>query len=1047
MHQGGVHLHVHSGFSFLDGASAVEDLVAEAARLEMPALALTDHHGVYGAVRFAQACHRHGIKPIVGAEVMLEDGFHLTLLCEQRKGYANLCQLLTRAHLQSPRGKARVRLEWLERYAEGLIALTGCRLGRLTYLLRAQRYPEAQQWLETLRAVFGKENLFVELQHTCKPGDAWIVARQIEAAQSLQLPVVATANVHYATADRFPAHDLLTCARLGVTVSEAHPLRPINDCNTLADALSWQERYRDCPEAWQNSLLLAERCAADVVPLGRDLFPRFPLPHGQTAERMIQQLVREGAKQRYPSITDQVRRRLRRELHVICTLGYADFFLAVWELARFAREQHIRWAARGSVSDSAVAYCLGISDIDPIRRGLPFERFLSIERSQKPDIDLDFDANRREEVFHYVRQRYGEEHVAMVGTFSTYRARSAVRLVGKTLGLPSDLVDRLAKRIPLFCYADDLERAFANAPELRQSGFTAQQVQQMLQLCAQIANLPHHLGTHLGGILISREPIDSIVPVQLSPMNRKVVQWDKDDVETAGFVKLDLLSLRMLSAVEHAEGQIRRSVPDFRVSDIPYDDPDTFEMIRAGETIGAFQIESPAQRSLHTRLRSQCQMDIDVSVALIRPGPIRGDMVTPFVNRRNGDEPVHYLHPHLEPILRHTCGVPVFQEQIILIATRLAGFTPGEADQLRKTMTHHRSRQEMERLGRLFVERAVKRGYSAHLAMRVYEWIYGFAGYGFCEAHAASFGDTAYKTAYMLRYYPAQFYAALLSCQPMGFYPPNTLALQARTRGIRLLLPDVNRSEITCTVEEGNVRLGWCRVRGMSREEMESLLAVRAERPFQSLEDLCRRTALHRDTMERLILCGTFDSWHPNRRQWLMQLPYALAQRHACGNLFPAEALPAPSLQAEDFTAWEKFWYEWEILGLSVDCHVMTFLRDELQRRNILSTADLTMVRDGAWVKLAGLVVCPHRPPTRSGRRVLFVSLEDEFGLVDAVLFEKVYQAYGHWVLTQPLVIVEGHLQRRGRGLSVIVQRVEPYRPVHVTNGFPEPVEQVCLRV
>lgn len=1028
-----VHLHVHSGFSFMDGSSSVEELVSQAAGCEMPAIALTDHHGVYGAMRLLQACHRLGIKPLIGAEVTLEDGSHLTLLCETAEGYSNLCRLLTRAHLGHPRGSPCVSLRELQQYAQGIIALTGCRLGRLTYLLRAQHHSQAEEWLTTLRDIFGRQNLFVELQHTLKPGDAWITNRQRELAQHLHLPVVATANVHYATPDSFPAHDLLTCARLGITLLEAHPLRPINDCNCIREALHWKQRYRDCPEAWQNTLHIAERCAADLLPCGRNLFPLFPTGSAQTAESILKELIRDGARRRYPQITLSLRRRLRYETAVICKLGYTDYFLAVWDLIRFAREHRIRYSARGSVSDSAVAYCLGISDIDPVRRGLPFERFLSLERSQKPDIDIDFDASRREEVFHYVQRRYGEEHVAMVGTFSTYRARSAVRLVGKALGLPEEMVDRLAKRIPPFCYADDLERAFTRAPELRESGFSPQQIERYLQLCARIANLPHHTGTHLGGILISREPVETIVPVQRSPMGRRVVQWDKDDVEVAGFIKLDLLSLRMLSAVQQAEEHIQLLQPEFRVGDIPYDDPATFEMIRQGETVGAFQIESPAQRNLHVRLDSQCQMDIDVSVALIRPGPIRGDMVSPFVSRRNGEEGITYLHPDLEPILRHTCGVPVFQEQIILIATRLAGFTPGEADQLRKTMTHNRSRQQMEALGKLFVERAVQRGYSPQLAMQVYEWIYGFAGYGFCEAHAASFGDIAYKTAYMLRHYPAQFYAALLSHQPMGYYPPNTLALQARLRGIRLLPPDVNHSQYSCTVEDGAIRLGWCRVRGMRGEEIESLLRARAERPFVSLTDLCQRTLLQRDTLEQMILCGAFDRWNPNRRQMLLELHHALMARHAYHSLFPADTIYYQTSDVEDFTPWEKFLAEWEVLGLTINCHIMSHLRDQLSGQGILSSYELKTLRDGAWVSTAGLVVCPHRPPTRSGRKVLFACLEDEFGLTDVVLFEQVYQSYGHWMLTQPMVVVEGRVQRRGRGISLIVYGVTPYRPTRPT--------------
>ncbi len=1015
-----IHLHVHSGFSFEDGANQPEELAAEAARLDMSALALTDRDALYGAVRFQDACSRVGIQAIHGAVLTMHDGMDLLLLCETPEGYRNLSRILAKAHLQNPRNEPHTRMPWLRLHHEGLICLTGSRQSRLVYLVRAQRYSEAKNWLDELRTVFGAQNLYIQLERCFRPGDAWITARLMELADHMGLPVVASADVRYATPKQFPAHDILLCAKLDISVAQPHPLRGINTCNSLQHALDWPQLFEDRPDAVQNTLLLAQRCTYNTLPQDHNLFPRFPVKEGETPEGVLKLLVRQGAKRRFKQITPEARKRLTHELQIICQLGYADYFLAVWDLGRFADDQSIRHTGRGSAADSAVAYCLNLTSVDSIRRGLPFERFLSMERSQKPDIDIDFDSERREEVFRYVREKYGEEHVGMVCTFQTFRARSAIRLVGQSLGISAQMVDYFAKHIPWMCHADALDRAFDKAPELLHSGLSRQQLTLWVYLCAQISGLPHHFSTHLGGIVISRVPVCDISPMQMSPMDRRVLQFDKDDVERIGFIKLDLLSLKTLHAVEEAEGQIMEIDPGFRVTEIPYDDPEVYKMIRAGETIGAFQIESPAQRSLHVRLNSDHQNDLDVSVALIRPGPIGGNMVEPFVNRRNGVEQVAYLHPDLEPILRHTCGVPVFQEQIIMIATVMAGFTPGESDHLRKTMTHNRSQLAMEEIGTRFVSNSMQRGYTQELAQMVFEWIFGFAGYGFCEAHAASFGDTAYKTAWMLHYHPGEYMAAILSSQPMGYYPVNTIAQEARRRGVQLVQPDINLSKVACKCHNNRIRLGFCRIGGMRRAEMD---AIEEGQPFTDLEDLCRRAEVKRDSLESLAMCGAFDSWHRNRRMWLSRIPEAIASVNDGGLVSPRSETDR---SVANFSPWEQFMLEWQLMGLTVNCHVMTHLRERMYRLGFYSSADLKQVPNGMRVSVAGLVTCPHRPPTRSGRRVMFFGLEDEFGQIECALFEPAYQTCGHQVLRVPVLAAEGTLVQKGRGRSIIVDAVWP---------------------
>ncbi len=1047
-------LHTHSAFSFEDGADHPEDLASEAARLEIPTLALTDHNGLWGGIRFVAACRRQGVQPILGAEVELCNRGHLTLLAETARGYANLSGLLTRAHMEAARAcgydrgsgqrpRPQVQLAWLADMHDGLIALSGCRLSWLVYLVRAGRLDDAREWLAMLRDLMGPRHLYVELQNLLRPGDRWIVSRLQELAGALHLPLVATGNVHHATWTGFAIHDLLSCARLEIPVDTAHPLRPINAMGCLAFQRDWGHLYADIPEALENTREIAARCSFDPFPPGRTLFPAYPCETGESSEQRLRRQVREGALQRYRRITPQIRKRLAYELSVICQLGYADYFLTVWDIAHWASAHGIRHAGRGSAADSAVAYCLYLTRVDPIRRGLPFERFLSMERSQQPDVDIDFDRDRREEVFHYVRDRFGERHVAMVCTYATYRGRSAARLVGGALGIAPDLVSRLAKRIPFHCSADRVAEAFVRAPELAQSGLKLEQVTLWVRLCARLAGLPSYTSTHLGGIIVACVPIESVVPVSLSPMGRRVAQVDKEDVENAGLIKIDLLSLGMLAAMEQAERQLQVADPSFDTDRIPYEDPGTFGMIRSGQTIGAFQIESPAQRALHLRLNSDTQNDIDVSVALIRPGPLCGNMVDPFVSRRNGEQPVTYLHPDLEPILRHTCGVPVYQEQIIQIASLMAGYTPGEADQLRKTMTKNRSAEEMERLCAEFVERSIGRGYSSDIAQKMYEWIRGFVGFGFCEAHAASFGDTAYKSAWMLHHHPDVFLAAVMSCQPMGYYSVATLANQARVRGVSILPLHLNESEDRCTAQSGCIRLGFCLVGGMRAEEREEIVTERQLRgPYSSVQDLVVRTALKRDTLERLALAGAFDWEHTNRRLWLRRIPGLLTLRGAQGLLGMDQPEPAVA-DTPDYSPWERYLNEWQAVGVVARGHLMNHLRPLMNRLGAEHSRQLSSIPGGAVISVGGLVVSPHRPATRSGRRVMFFSLEDEHGLTDCALFEPAYMQYGHLVMTAPVVVVTGELARRGRGASLVVQHVQPIDNTQIQDAV-NGVEAVC---
>ncbi|MGI6037289.1 MAG: DNA polymerase III subunit alpha [Limnochordia bacterium] len=1003
-----IHLHVHSPFSFLDGASPLEALINRAAQLEMPALALTDHDNLHGAVQFQQLAQKAGIKPILGVEMTLEGDYHLTLLAQGPAGYATLCTLLTKAHLAHPRGQPRLKEELLWEHNRGLICLSGCRQGLIPRLIMEGNFQEAYRIACRFRDRL--EFFYLELPNPLLPGGKRLNSLLCQLGEEAKIPLVATNNVHYACKEDFPLHDVLTCIRTKTTLEAVHPQRKLNGENYLQ---STEEMALLFPsEALVNTWEIGCRCQP-ALDLSKKHFPRL----GDFSGDRLEELVWAGAQRRYGRITPQISRRLRHELDIIKQLDVADYFLIVWDVAQYARREGIRYSGRGSAADSAVAYCLGITDVDAIGRGLLFERFLSLERAQTPDIDLDFDARYRDQIADYVYTKFGEDFVASVCTFQTFRARSAVREVGAALGWPPSEIQRLAKALP-HIPADALRDAPHRYPELRRLPWS--RYEKLVSLCERIAGFPRFVGTHLGGLIIGDLPLMELTPLQMSAKGVKITQYDKDDCEALGFIKLDLLSLRTLSAIEDTVQAIKLREEKFDYSQIPMDDSQTFQMIREGETVGVFQLESPAQRSLQTRLGADGLEDIIASVALIRPGPIKADMVEPFVARRHGEEKVDYLHPLLEPILAKTYGVVLFQEQVIEIAIEVAGFTPGEADHLRKIMGKLRTKGELDNLRELFITKARQRGLTTTRAAEIFEYIAAYAGYGFCEAHAASFANLAYKTAYLAAHYPAEFFAALLSHQPMGFYPPQTIALEAKRRGIKLLPVDVNFSQGDFFPQGKTIRLSLRQVKEMSQEGVAAILEARREGPFTDLPDLVRRTNLPRNIVTNLILCGALDGLHPNRKALLWQL-----QRLPAGGLPWAAPLP----QIEDFSPYQKFLYEYSLLGMSCNGHILSFLRPELKKKGYLSHRDLPTLAAGTKVQIAGLVIRPHRPPTKSGRTVVFLTLEDEYGLIDVTVFEDIYWRYGEIIFTKPLLLVTGVLQKRGRGTNIIAHRLEALQP------------------
>jgi error-prone DNA polymerase len=1015
-----VHLHVHSPYSFLDGASSLSALLHQAAEWEMPALAITDHSNVSAAVEFHKLAQELGIKPIQGAEITTEDGTHLTLLAENSQGYAALCRLITAGFAHGSRHECLVPWEALQENARGLIVLSGCHRSGTAQAILRRDHTRAKAEVLRLLEIFGPGQVYLEMIQSYLPFSKRLLEGIFKLHEELRVPLAATNNVHYLRKEDFPIHDLLVCVRTQTRVQEIHPERPFNGENYFASPEEMKRRFAAFPEALASTLEIAQRCSP-ALQLDQNLFPRyFPDEGPEKANQFLRELTWQGARRRYPSISPALRERIEHELYIIARLDAADYFLAVWDLVQYARSQGIRYAGRGSAADSVVVYCLGITNVDAFARGLLFERFLSLERAQKPDIDVDFDARCRDQVAEYVYQRYGPERVASVCTFHTYYARSALRDLGKALGYKQEELNELTRNITSVP-ADGIRSLLHRLPELRHHPLHGEKYARLVDYCAAINAFPRQMGTHLGGIVVSGEPLTKVTPLQPSAKGVLITQFDKDTIGDLGLIKIDLLSLRTLSAVSHA---VQELGPRLDYDAIPLNDKATFARLQRGDTVGAFQLESPAQRSLQSRLQADRFEDIVASVALIRPGPIKGNMVEPYIARRHGREAITYLHPKLEKILAPTYGVVLYQEQVIEIATEIAGFTPGEADHLRKVMTRFRSQAEMEEIGREFIQKALARGVDQGTAEEIFSYVVGYAGYGFCEAHAAAFADTAYRTTYLLEHYPAHFYAALLNAQPMGFYPPNTLCVQARSRGIKILPLHINESAADFTAQDDAIRIGLKQVTGMEEAFLDSILQARAEKRFSSVQDFVSRTIVSKDVAENLILGGAFDWFSTNRRALIWELPHYYLNKK--GSLF-ADASP-PKSRIPDFSPFERWLKEYSVLRLTAEGHVLEFYRPQLPK-TVLNSREVAALSEGT-VQMAGLVIRPHRPPTRSGRIIVFLTLEDEYGLIDVTVFEDVYKKYAKVLYGSPLLLVTGEISRRdGAEFSTITaSRIQALR-------------------
>lgn len=1081
MHFPYVELHAHSGYSFLDGASHPEELVLQAIEYGYPALALTDHDGLYGAMEFAQAARHHGLQPITGAEITVHGCLpdldlrvphpgpdyeipvhHLTLLAETPRGYANLSRLITRSRLDSPKRSA-PSLPFssllVPESVEGIICLTGCRRGPLaTALESSQAAGEALTRL--LLAAFGPDRLFVELQDNEIKGDRGRNRKLACLADRMGVPVVATGNVHYHRPERHRLHDVLTAIRFRTTLDGSHPYRKPNCRSHLSTAEEMNARFEGRSDALRHTLAIAERCSE--FDLTSDLGYAFPdfvgSDRGGAIETLAAICLAEISRRYEPGSREETdaANRLSEELKLVDLHGLGGFFLVYRDIMNLARDvaRELRGNSprahsslppgrgRGSSVSSIICYLIGLSHVDPVKAKLFLGRFLNEALRSVPDIDLDFPRDIRAELILRVYETYGHDHAALVCTFPTYRLRSIVREVGKVLDLPQGDLEKLSK-LAESRSGQGLKAELERIPELKDKA-QSPLWQALGALGEEIAGLPRHVSQHVGGMIISSRPLLEMVPLEPAAWEgRFLCQWDKDSCDDAGFIKIDFLALGMLSLVEDAVDLIaeRKGAPP-DLSRIDYQDEAVFDRICSGDTVGLFQVESRAQIQMIRRVRPRNLEDLAVQVAIVRPGPIVGGAVNPYVRRREllNDNPeyvVQYDHPLLEEALGETLGVIIFQDQVLKVCQALAGFTDGQGESLRRAMSRKRSHEAMQSHWEAFRDGAMARNVPEELAAKVFDQVSAFSEFGFPKSHAAAFGLLAYQSAWLRHYNPIEYYVALFNNQPMGFYSLDALGRDARRNGIHILLPDVNHSEIRCTAEGEHLRVGLGFVRGLGRDMADELVAERERRgPFASLVDFLRRTParLKRPAIENLIWVGAFEAMGLTRRELLWQVglwlgPESDAKRTGGRDDHPQQemALDAPyqDLSFGDLTDGDRMVAEYRMLRFSTKLHPLSLLKDQLDPDTV-SSDRLPQLRQRSKVTVAGMVTTRQRPATAKG--YLFILMEDEHGPINLIVKPKIYEKCRNAIRTEPFLSARGELRKDGASLNVVATDIRPIR-------------------
>ncbi len=1077
-----VELHSRSAFSFLRGGSHPQQMAEAASELEMPAMAVCDRNGVYGAPRFFERAKELGIKPIVGAELTMEDGSVLPVLVENRMGYQNLCRLLTRAHLRNIKGECNIAWDELPEFKEGLVALTGDEEGPVISEIRnafSQRqrilphpgplsleeghgegkanilpFPRSQSSknpnhsLDRLLQIFDCNHLFIEIQRHHLRGEDRVNTALIQLAQTYKLPLLATNGVLYATPPGRQVMDVFTCIRNHTHLDAAGKLLAQNSERFVKGDQEMRELFRDLPEAINNTSRLADRLQFSLENLGYE-FPRYPLPAGHDADSFLRERAFDGARKRYHGIVpEKVRGQIENELALIKKLGVAGYFLIVWDIVEFCREQNIMAQGRGSAANSSVCYCLGITNVDPLKFHTLFERFLSEGRKNSwPDIDIDLPSgDRRERVIQEVYKRYGKHGAAMTANVICYRGRSAAREIGKALNISTDVLDRFSN---LFANGD-FPHTIEFMEQMGKAGLPAEHPRALAfaALYQQIAKqyLPRHLGQHSGGMIICQDQLSSVMPLENASMpGRVVAQWDKDDCENLGIIKVDFLGLGMMSVIQDSVELAHKLGRPVDIAQLPENDPKTFAMIRAADTIGVFQIESRAQMATLPRMKPENFYDIVIEVAIIRPGPIQGNLMHPYLRRRSGKEKVTYYHPDLEPVLERTKGIPLFQEQMLEMAMKMTDFTASEAEELRRALSFHRSDEKMRKVEQKLRDALRRKGYNQDVIDNVAGAVTSFALYGFPESHAISFAHLAYATAYLKAHRAPEFYASLLNNQPMGFYSSATLIKDGKRHGLKFRPVCVEKSDWFCTVEEDDsVRLGFCVAQGVNEQDARSMLQQRDRLPFTSIDDFKWRTTFSKDALRTLAEIGALNKLAKHRREAMWEVEKELIK----DDLFFKEpsnrtaALPHPgplplgegqgegersnfpeSCPLAPMTSPERLHADYTGMRLTTGPHPMELLREKCDGLHVWRASDLTQARHGEVIRIAGNVICRQRPGTAKG--FVFISLEDETGISNAIVSPSLFEELRLLITQESFLLIEGVLQNSENVIHVRANKIE----------------------
>lgn len=1035
-----VHLHLHSEYSLLDGACRIDDLVKELERLESPACAITDHGNMYGVIKFYKSAKSKGIKPIIGCEIYVspgsmteknpqEENHHLVLLAMDETGYRNLSRIVSIAYLNGFYYKPRADKSLLEEYNEGIIALSSCIQGEISKLILKGDINGAKSAIDWYRSIF-KDRFYLELQNHGMEEEVRVNEVMKKLAKEMSIPLVVTNDVHYLKREDALYHDILLGVQTNKKIDDPDKMRfPTNEFY-LKTREELEEIFQDVPEALENTLEIAERCNIELT-FGKYHIPDYPVPEGETTVSYFKKLVEDGFRRRYgDNPPREARERLEKEISVIEMMGFPGYFLIVWDVVHFAKTHNIMVGpGRGSAAGSMVSYCLGITDVEPLSMGLLFERFLNPERISMPDIDIDFADEKRQEIIRYVTEKYGSDKVCQIITFGTMAARGAIRDVGRVLNIPYSDVDRLAKLVP---FGSSISEALESSIELKEIYEREEWAKNIIDFAKILEGMPRHASTHAAGVVISKFPIMDLVPLQRGPEGDVMTQFEMGDLEELGLLKMDFLGLRTLTLLENTVKIIKDTTgEEINLNSLPLDDEKTYRLLQEGETIGVFQLESSGMRKLLRDMKPECFEDISSVLALYRPGPLGSGMVSDFVRRKRGEEPVKYPHPLLEPILRDTYGVIVYQEQVMQIANVLAGFTLGEADLLRRAMGKKLPEVLAQQRSR-FLNGALERGISEDVANYVFDLMEYFAGYGFNKSHTVAYGLLAYQSAYLKAHYPLAYMTALLISVEGNMDKVAKYIQEARRMGIKILPPDINESKVHFTPVGSSIRFGLAAIKNVGEGAVESILEVRQKGgKFEDLEDFLNRIdtkKINKKVIESLIKAGAFDSLGRSRAELLAifeQYQEKKTKDKRRKNLFEAEKFKVDSVPTiEEFPIEKILAMEKELIGLYISDNPLLHYSEELKEKISHNIEDLEELEDESLVTIGGIVSGVKSVDTKNGR-MGFLQMEDLSGSVEVVVFPKAFKEINKDIGNSTnIFIVEGKVDKKEEDVKVIADKV-----------------------